>query len=102
MKSALALPAVILILGLAVIPVDAGAAENEPDQGVLRKRVERLSESEDPSIEGARIAALSFIESFYQQRAFDLAWRDGANRDVLLAAIAASPNDGLNPKDFHV
>jgi murein L,D-transpeptidase YcbB/YkuD len=102
MKSALALPAVILILGLATIPVDAGAAESELDQGVLRKRIERLSAREDPSIDGARIAALSFIESFYQQRSFDLAWRDGANRAALLAAIAASPNDGLNPKDFHV
>jgi murein L,D-transpeptidase YcbB/YkuD len=41
------------------------------------------------------------METFYQQQQFELAWKDQTNRDSLLAAIAASPGDGLNPQDFH-
>jgi murein L,D-transpeptidase YcbB/YkuD len=101
MRGAFVLPAVILILGLAAIPVVASAAESLSAQDALRTRVERLSGSKDPSIRGARIAALSFVQSFYRARQFDLAWRDDANRDALLAAISAGPNDGLDPRDFH-
>lgn len=102
MKAASLLSAVVLVLGLALCPDLVRAAEGQSAQEVLRDRVERLSASDDPSVGGAHIAARSFLEAFYQQRQFELAWTDEANKRALLAAIAASPGDGLNPRDFHV
>jgi murein L,D-transpeptidase YcbB/YkuD len=101
MKIAFIHPAIVFVLAFAVYFVDASMAESQTAQRVLRERVEGLNASKNPSVGDARISAHSFMETFYQQQQFELAWKDQTNRDSLLAAIAASPGDGLNPQDFH-
>jgi murein L,D-transpeptidase YcbB/YkuD len=91
----------ILIFGLFVTSIAPSLADRQSVKGLLQERIAQLKVSETPNVGEARIAAVAFLESFYQNRQFDPAWVDDANRDALLAAIAASPNDGLNPEDFH-
>lgn len=92
----------ILVLALIVMPGATIAADSPSAQGLLRERIDQLKAHEAPTLGGARIAAMPFLESFYRYREFNLAWTDDDNRDALLAAVAASPDDGLNPEDFHV
>lgn len=91
----------ILIFGLFVTSIAPSLADRQSVKGLLQERIAQLKVSETPNVGEARIAAVAFLESFYQNRQFDPAWVDDANRDALLAAIAASPSDGLNPEDFH-
>lgn len=91
----------ILVFGLFVTSIAPSLADRQSVKGLLQERIAQLKVSETPNVGEARIAAVAFLESFYQNRQFDPAWVDDANRDALLAAIAASPSDGLNPEDFH-
>jgi hypothetical protein len=79
MKIAFIHPAIVFVLAFAVYFVDASMAESQTAQRVLRERVEGLNASKNPSVGDARISAHSFMETFYQQQQFELAWKDQTN-----------------------
>lgn len=69
---------------------------------LLRGTVESLPETEPTTLEGVPLWSGGVLARFYWSRDYRLAWQRQTDLDALLAAIEASPADGLLPADFHV
>ena len=80
-----------------VPPVLAQAATEQ----AIQAHVEQIGAGKALRVQGAPIAAVKFIPDFYRSRNFEPAWTDEANVEALLAAVKASPEQGLSPVDFH-
>ncbi len=82
----------------------AAAQASEPD-GPLRGRLESIAGQSGPTLApgGHKVALASapVLVELYRQRGNDLVWRHQGQVDALLRAIARSPEDGLDPADFH-
>ncbi len=85
------------LIGQAPSPALAQAAAEQ----AIQAHVEQIGAGKSVSIQGAPIAAVDFIPDFYRLRSFEPAWTDQDNVEALLAAVEASPEQGLNPADFH-
>ena len=75
-------------------------AQAAAEQAILA-HVEQIGAGKPLRVQGAPIAAVDFIPDFYRLRRFEPAWTDQDNVEALLAAIKSSPEQGLNPADFH-
>lgn len=71
------------------------------DPLALERRLAVLGAAAAPTIAGEPIAATALIQRFYAARDHRPAWTDPETAAALLAAIQASPDDGLAPGDFH-
>ncbi len=82
----------------AVEPVTS-VAEARP--AALERLLQALTIATAPTIAGEPIAAAELIQRLYAARDYRPAWTDPETGAALLAAIQASPDDGLAPGDFH-
>lgn len=85
---------------MALVASASGAAAQDAEyREGLRTAIERIryNGNADPS----GIAAANLVSEFYERRSFLPAWRDDAKIDSLLAFIADSYADGLDPADYH-
>jgi murein L,D-transpeptidase YcbB/YkuD len=67
----------------------------------IRDKVEALQRGERVEIDGATIAAKTFLSELYRRRDFRLLWPAAATVE-LLGSIRAIEEDGLNPADYHL
>jgi L,D-transpeptidase YcbB len=99
-----ATPATALPAIQAPTVVPAVAQASEPD-GPLRGRLETIAGQSGPTFApgGHKVALASapVLVELYRQRGNDLVWQRQGQVDALLRAIARSPEDGLDPADFH-
>jgi murein L,D-transpeptidase YcbB/YkuD len=80
----------------------AGSVFSQPsDRDVLRERIEWLSSTPNPSVDGAPIAAVLLITKLYERRGYEPAWTDPAMVKELFDQVLRSVEHGLNPDDFH-
>lgn len=68
---------------------------------VLRQRVEELTVSGMLEVAGESIASQKVLPRLYEARAFAPTWRSLEQIDSLLALIAQSYDEGLDPDDYH-
>ena len=87
---------VFALLCLLALPTTVAA-----DPLALERRLEVLGAAALPMVAGEPIAATELIRRFYAARAHRPAWTAPEPVADLLAAIEASPEDGLEPADFH-
>ena len=77
---------------------------SEPD-GPLRGRLETIAGQSRPTLAPGlpkvTLASAPVLVEFYRQRGNDRVWQRQGQVDSLLRAIARSPEDGLDPADFH-
>jgi murein L,D-transpeptidase YcbB/YkuD len=92
-------------LGLAlVVSVSSPSvvrAADDPVQAAIKQRIERLRTTRGLDIDGASIAAVSFLPTVYERRDYEPLWTDPATIRALTSEIATSYDDGLDPRDFH-
>ncbi len=88
------------LLAVMVLSMPVFAQSDERD--VLRDRIEWLSSTSDPTIDGAPIAAVLLITKLYERRGYEPAWTDPAMIEELFEQVLRSVEHGLNPEDFHV
>ena len=86
----------LCLIGQAPPALAQAAAEQ-----AIQAHVEQIGAGKPLRVQGAPIAAVDFIPDFYRLRRFEPAWTDQDNVEALLAAIKSSPEQGLNPADFH-
>ena len=85
-----------LLLALClVLPLASRAQGPDPVAEAIRTRVEQLA-----APGGAIPAQTRALADFYRQRQFAPAWTQAATVDQLLAALADTASDGLDPEDF--
>jgi len=87
------------LVAVMVLSMPVFAQSNERD--VLRDRIEWLSSTSDPTIDGAPIAAVLLITKLYERRGYEPAWTDPAMIEELFEQVLRSVEHGLNPEDFH-
>jgi hypothetical protein len=91
------------VVFLVVVIATAGSVfAQSSDQDVLRERIEWLSSTPNPSIDGAPIAAVLGIAELYERRGYEPAWTDPAMVAELFDQVLRSVEHGLDPEDFHV
>jgi murein L,D-transpeptidase YcbB/YkuD len=88
-----------LVVAVVVSSVSVAAWSNDRD--LLRNRIEELSASSNPAVDGAPIAALALISKLYERRNYEPAWTDPAMVRELFDQVLRSAEHGLNPEDFH-
>jgi len=82
-------------------PVPTAATATATASGSLEQQIEALLKEPSPRISGVRLASVEVLAELYRQRDYRRVWqRQGQVKD-LLRAIAASPEEGLSPSDFH-
>ena len=78
------------LVAVMVLSMPVFAQSNERD--ILRDRIEWLSSTSDPTVDGAPIAAVLLITRLYERRGYDPAWTDPAmSSSVATSAPAQSP-----------
>jgi L,D-transpeptidase YcbB len=82
------------------IAATATAVGAEPEVSI-RDKVEALQRGERVEIDGATIAAKTFLSDLYRRRDFRPLWSAAATVE-LLGSIRAIEEDGLNPADYHL
>ena len=95
---------VVLLSGLAFLLIGQVSSRALADAVVeqeIKARVEQIRAGKPLRVQDAPIAAVKFIPKFYELRNFKPAWTDKANVEALLMAIQTSPEQGLDPADFH-
>ncbi len=93
-----------LLSGLAFLLIGQASNRALADTAVeqeIKARVEQIRAGKPLRVQDAPIAAVQFIPKFYELRNFKPAWTDKANVEALLVSIQASPEQGLDPADFH-
>ncbi len=83
-------------MGFSGLP--ATAAETHE---ILRQRIESIHETGTLQVGGQRIAAVRLLPVLYGRNHFKLAWTHPAMSEDLMTAIAAAPEHGLDPSDYH-
>jgi len=92
--------AVLCLLATAAL-VGSTPATADEIQELLRQRIETIHETGGLRIGDAQIAAIRAIPVIYEKRGFELVWTRPAMVDELMSAIAAAPQHGLDPEDYH-
>jgi len=87
--------AALVWIAAATTAVGAEAEES------IRDKVEALQRGERVEIDGATIAAKTFLSDLYRRRDFRPLWSAAATVE-LLGSIRAIEEDGLNPADYHL
>jgi murein L,D-transpeptidase YcbB/YkuD len=72
----------------------------EPEVSI-RDKLEALLRGERVEIDGAKIAAKTFLSDLYRRRDFRPLWSAAATVE-LLESVRAIEEDGLNPADYHL
>ncbi len=90
-----------LVVVVAVIALSVPVFAQSSDRDVLRERIEWLSSTPNPSVDGAPIAAVLGIAELYERRGYEPAWTDPAMVEELFDQVLRSVEHGLNPEDFH-
>ena len=86
---------------VAVLVVSMSVFAQSNDQDVLRDRIDWLSSTSNPAVDGAPIAAVLLISKLCERRDYEPAWTDPAMVEELFDQVLASADHGLNPEDFH-
>ena len=94
-------PFFIVVSVLIAFPIPPSWSQGNPVTEQIREFIDRLHETRELSIEGARIGATDFVLNFYDDRQFRVAWGNPNNVAALVKGIERSPNYGLNTADFH-
>ena len=85
-------------------PLAAGPAApqdaDEPVAAAIGAELGSLMSPDATRIHGVTVAMQEIMQTLYARRGFRPAWGDAKNADALLAAIAGSEADGLNPADY--
>ncbi len=90
-------PVRIALIWLAAL----GAVPAAEPEALIRGRVEALQAGRPVAIDGATLAARSFLADLYRRQAFRPLWSAAASAD-LIASIRAIEEDGLDPADYHL
>jgi murein L,D-transpeptidase YcbB/YkuD len=90
-----------LCLAPAGVPQTAPAGD-DPVAVAIAAELESLMSPDATRIHGVTVAMQEIIQTFYGRRGFRAAWDDRKNADQLLAAIAGSEADGLDPADYQL
>jgi len=110
----LALAGAWLLLSFTVLPqttpsplVPPSGPVGDPVTEAIRERVDHLryqadDGSQDHEVRGERIILADIVARYYESQAFQPKWRDAARLDLLIAALADVPDDGLEPADYHI
>ncbi|NJD31348.1 MAG: murein L,D-transpeptidase [Gammaproteobacteria bacterium] len=97
-----------LLVALAALSFSLVASAQPADATeAIRERVDQLryAGTDDPGahvVRGSSIVAADGVARYYEAEQFQPRWRDPAQLDQLIAAIADMQNDGLDPVDYHV
>jgi murein L,D-transpeptidase YcbB/YkuD len=87
-------------------PLAAGPAApqdaDEPVAAAIGAELGSLMSPDATRIHGVTVAMQEIMQTLYARRGFRPAWGDAKNADALLAAIAGSEADGLNPADYQL
>lgn len=86
-----------VLLALLGPSTGVAALENE----VLRAQIGRLRSGAEVEASGAYIGSREVLPKIYERREFQPLWTDPRSIEGLLAAIAASYDEGLDPADYH-
>jgi murein L,D-transpeptidase YcbB/YkuD len=79
----------------------SGAALARPAEEVLRERVEQIRSVGTLTIGDRVVTPSQALPDLYEQRGFELLWRDRKKAAELLAAVRAVEADGLDREDYH-
>lgn len=94
----------ILLAGLAFLLIGQVSSRALADAAVeqeIKARIEQIRAGKPLRVQDAPVAAVKFIPAFYELRNYKPAWTDKANVEALLMAVQTSPEQGLDPADFH-
>ncbi len=83
------------------LAVSTPAFAQSNDQDVLRNRIDMLVSTQEATVEGAPIAAITLAEELYARRNYEPAWTDREMVKQLFDQVLRSVEHGLNPDDFH-
>jgi murein L,D-transpeptidase YcbB/YkuD len=96
------LRAIVVVSFLLASPARGSTvADAGPDQ-VIAAAIEVAHSGGKVVVDGEPIASLVVLPDLYQRRAFRPAWTNPAAIDGLLRAIHESPDEGLDPADYHL
>ena len=88
-----------IVVSLIVVIATAGSLiAQSNDRDVLRERIEWLSSTPNPSVDGAPIAAVVGITKLYERRGYEPAWTDPAMVAELFDQVLRSVEHGLDPE----
>lgn len=90
-----------LAAGFVISVVLCPAISDADQSAVLRERIDSLSSTTTPVVDGAPIAAVMLISKFYEHRGYQPAWTDPERIEALFEQVLRSVEHGLNPEDFH-
>jgi murein L,D-transpeptidase YcbB/YkuD len=91
----------IIVSVLAAFPAAPSWGQENPVTEQIRELIDRLHETRELNIEGAKIGVADFVLNFYEDRQFREAWVNPKNVAALVEGIERSPDHGLNTADFH-
>jgi murein L,D-transpeptidase YcbB/YkuD len=103
-----------LALGLAALLIVACARGQAATPGVadpvgeaIRERVDHVRylsghDHRDHSVRGERLVLGDVVARYYESQQFKPKWRDPRRLDLLIAALADTYDDGLDPADYHI
>ncbi len=102
MSRRIAYPLVVTLVFAALLWIAAtdAAVGAEPEVSI-RDKVEALQRVERVEIDGATIAAKTFLSDLYRRRDFRPLWSAAATAE-LLDSIRVIDEDGLEPADYHL
>ncbi len=91
--------AAVIAALLLSLPLSARAQDDL--QAAIKARLATIAEPGGNKIARDAIVAGSFLQTFYEAREYQPAWREPANFAALRREVLAARDDGLSPHDFH-
>ncbi|GAB3786929.1 L,D-transpeptidase family protein [Dyella agri] len=85
----------VWLIALCLLPLASRAQTPDPEAASIRSQVEQLA-----APAGTASTQAGALTDFYRQRQFTPAWTKPATLDQLLAALADTVSDGLDPEDY--
>jgi len=97
--------AAMLVAACAFGQATPGAVD--PVGEAIRERVDHVRyliehDHRDHSIRGDRLVLGDVVARYYESQQFTPRWRDARRLDLLIAALADTYDDGLDPADYHI
>jgi murein L,D-transpeptidase YcbB/YkuD len=86
-----------LVLGAAPVRADLDATAER-----LRERAEEMRANGYLELGGSTLTSVDVLPALYEQRDFRAAWTSAAAVQQVVEAIRRSPEDGLEPQDYHL
>jgi murein L,D-transpeptidase YcbB/YkuD len=90
----------ILILFFAFSKIVVAQTTNA--ENIMEQKIAVTNKNKQVTADGIVLFSQRELPKFYQNRNFELAWKDKKNRDDLLISISAAEEEGLNPQDYHL